>query len=304
MKLDVTGNGLLLRLNAESVTANMQTDAAALEAWALMLRLWLGEKDVPNIVVDWGLPRETRNGHYQRFLYRVDQFQKLFPDWFSVADPKKLAKCQPLTEPVLILNVASGKASPSSPKTTSREYRFESKLIRSEKFRQRFVLKDKLVDRQFPVGLFACTVSAKTRIFTGGKSAIDIVGVGEDNHFWIFELKAGKNISVGTLSELLLYTGLIREAARTPPRIMFKDAPPSPRACVHACHVQQCTGINAVMLVENLHPLLEHPELFSTLNKAAEAHWNRIPDKPVCFSKACVVEVDGEVLVRDFDKGC
>jgi len=287
------GDKLLLRLNAKSVTSNMQSDAAAFEAWALILRLWLRKERARCIELDWDAPTDPKNGHYQRFLYRVTQFQLLFPEWFFVADVKKLRDCRALTEQQPVLNVAAGEATAPPAGTTHAEYELESRLIVSPLFRQHFGLK--LVDRQFPVGLFADQVTAKTRIFTGGKSAIDIVGVGEDDSFHIFELKAKDNIHAGIVSELLLYTALIREAAGTPPRIKFKeDATLSSRARVHASHVQRCTGIRAVMLVEDLHPLLEHPDLLGTLNRAAEAHWNSEPGaKSVCFSK---------VLVSDFKK--
>jgi hypothetical protein len=61
-------------------------------------------------------------------------------------------------------------------------------LLSSEPFRAHFGLKDGLVDRQFPTGLFAGEVRQRNRIFTGGKSAIDLVGVGHDDRFFVFEL--------------------------------------------------------------------------------------------------------------------
>jgi hypothetical protein len=301
--IERAGAGLLLSLNAASVTANMQTDAAAVEAWALMLRLWLGETEVPYIVLDWEAPPNVDNGHYERFLYRVAQFQSLFPEWFKVADPQKLAKCRALTELRPLINVASSRNSGFVPRTTSREYDAESHLLNSRSFREHFCLE--FVDRQFPVGLFGDKVSAKTRIFTGGKSAIDIVGVGKDKRFFIFELKAGDNEKAGILSELLLYTSLIREAAHTRRRIQFADkGKPRERLGVNPNDVRECTGIHAVMLVEKLHPLLEHPNFLDTLNKAAEVHWNHDPEaKPVSFSMARVVEggPDEKWVVREFE---
>jgi hypothetical protein len=287
--------GLLLQVDAESVKANMQSDAAAVESWALVLRLWLGEKRVPHIVVDWDAPSDAPDGHYERFLYRMYQFSKLFPGWFEVADAQKLQKCKALCGTQLILNVASRRASQSQPRTTSREYQLEAELIKSLQFCEHFSLQR--VDRQFPVGLFAGKVAADTRIFTGGKSAIDIVGVGKDDRFWIFELKAGHNFKVGILSELLLYTSLIREAAQKPPRIQFDNLKGNPR--VGPEDVRNCTGINAVMLVENLHPLLEHPELLNTINQAAKTYWNSEPGaQPVCFSTA---RIDHKLLVSEFE---
>ncbi len=287
LRIDRTETGLLFHLGVEAVTANMQTDAAAFEAWALLLRLWLGEKSVPRVVLDWDAPKEPQNGHYERFLYRVAQFETLFPDWFSVADSHKAENRQTATRK-LVLNVASARANASSPKTTSAEYRLEKELVDSDALRNHFHLT--LVDRQFPVGLFAEEVSAKTRIFTGGKSAIDIVGVGKDGCFYIFELKAGNNFKVGILSELLLYTSLIRQAAQEQPRIEF-DAPKQDSG-VGPEHVRNCTGINAVMLVENTHPLLEHAGLLHALNAAAKARWNCEPGaKPVCFSRSLIGEI-------------
>jgi hypothetical protein len=262
-------------------------------------------------VVDWDAP-EARpdgllDGHYERFLYRMYQFSKLFPGWFEVADPQKLQQGKAISETSLVLNVASKRSNETLPKTTSLEYQLEMELIKSPKFCQHF----KQVDRQFPVGLFGGKPAAATRIFTGGKSAIDIVGVGEDDSFWIFELKASDNFKVGIVSELLLYTNLIREAAHTRPRIQFDN--PKQACGVGAEHVRKCTGINAVMLVENLHPILEHPdenlhpllqhpELLNTLNTAAETCWNREPGaKPVCFSKARVWRGPDKLLATDLE---
>jgi hypothetical protein len=286
LRIDRTETGLLFHVGVDAVTANMQTDAAAFEAWALVLRLWL-EKSVPQVVLDWDEPKGASNGHYERFLYRVAQFGILFPDWFSVADPRKAENRQTATRK-LVLNVASARANATSSRTTSAEYKLEKELVDSGALRDYFRLE--LVGRQFPVGLFAEEVSAKTRIFTGGKSAIDIVGVGEDGRFFIFELKAGDNFKVGILSELLLYTGLIRQAAQKPPRIEF--AIPKQDSGVGPEHVRNCTGINAVMLVEKPHPLLEHPALLNTLNVAANARWNcERGAKPVCFSRSQIREI-------------
>lgn len=291
-------NGLLLRVDAESAGANMQTDSAAVDSWALALRLWLGEERVPRVIVDWAAPANSPNGHYERFLYRVGQFQELFPDWFELVDPQRLEKCKALCESTLVLNVAAKRSRLVESRTTSPEYRFEIELIKSPEFCQQFGLER--VDRQFPVGLFAGRVAAGARVFTGGKSAIDIVGVGKDKRFWIFELKAGKNFKVGILSELLLYTNVIREAAGKSPRIQFDT--PNQGCKVGPKDVQECSGINAVMLVENLHPLLDHPKLLDTLNAAAQKRWNREPGAtPVHFSKVRVWRnPDDQRLVTDF----
>ncbi len=57
-----------LFLSEKAVCANMQTDAAAFEAWAAVLMAWC---TVRRIAVDWHEPADPRDGHYQRFLYRL-----------------------------------------------------------------------------------------------------------------------------------------------------------------------------------------------------------------------------------------
>lgn len=135
LDIEMAEKGLRLRVSPTSVKANMQSDAAAVESWALLLRLWLGEKRVPHIMVDWDVP-EARpdghlDGHYERFLYRMYQFSKLFPGWFEVADPQKLQQGKAISETSLVLNVASKRLNETLPKTTSLEYQFEMELIKS-----------------------------------------------------------------------------------------------------------------------------------------------------------------------------
>ena len=191
------------------------------------------------------------------------------------------------TQPVL--NVAAN-SNGRSVQTQHPEAKLEARLVDSDRFKCHFGLRE--TDRQFPVGLFAGEVAKPARIFTGGKSAIDIVGVGRDGSFNLFELKAGKNISAGIISELLLYTAVIREAAQVKPRIGFGGAA-GDRAKVRPDDVRQCTVIRAVLLAEEFHPLLEHPDLIATLNNAAAVNWNgQAGAKPVSFLMS---------YVRDFE---
>ena len=57
-----------LFMSTAAVQANMQNDAAAFEGWSVMLIAWCGVK---RIAIDWAEPTDFRNGHYQRFLYRL-----------------------------------------------------------------------------------------------------------------------------------------------------------------------------------------------------------------------------------------
>jgi len=94
----------------------------------------------------------------------------------------------------------------------------------------------KLLDRQFPVGVFDGIPTKASAIFTGGKSAIDLVGIGHDSSFWLFELKAEKNIKVGALSELFFYSMVVRDVLLR--RFGFDDRKPDSRATIFPEHVQ------------------------------------------------------------------
>jgi hypothetical protein len=275
--------GVLLTLSANAVLANMQTDKAAFEGWALSLRLWCDE---PIVILDWVVP-ETDSGHYQRFLYRVTQFRSLFPHWFDVADETKLAASRVLdANNKLVLNTASKARSITHDgvKAPRPEEKLELQLVSDPAFAARFGLRR--LDRQFPVGLYNGRVSHEAAVFTGGKSAIDIVGV-SDKAFWLFELKAGDNAPMGALTELLFYTSLIRDAAGASPKLRFADAPNA--MVVRPDDVRHASAINAVLLTQATHPLLKHPVLVDALNAAAMSQWNALPGSvPVTFHAALV----------------
>ena len=183
----------------------------------------------------------------------------------------------------LILNVASKARAVGSERiaTMLPETKLEAELVIDPAFARRFGLAK--LDRQFPVGLFEGAVTGNRAVFTGGKSAIDIVGVG-DAGFWLFELKAGGNAPIGGLTELLFYASLIRDAAGSAARFRFSAA--SAKTVIGPADVVGATAINAVLLVEAGHPLLDHPELITALNAAAAKVWNVEPGAvPVTFTR-------------------
>jgi len=70
------------------------------------------------------------------------------------------------------------------------------------------------LDRQMPVGVFDGPPSRARAIFTGGKSAIDLVGLGADDALWLLELKTSRNIRVGALSKLFFYPMVLNDACQ------------------------------------------------------------------------------------------
>lgn len=176
----------------------------------------------------------------------------------------------------LYLNVAASVS--KEPLKPKRETLIERALVGdyAEKVCEAFQLH--CVDRQFPVGLYR-TYNLKQPIFTAGTSAIDIVGVKGDE-FTLIELKAGNNIAVGAVSELLFYASVIRDAAsiskERPPVFQFGRGSAG-RSKVKPDDVQKSARVRAVLLAEQFHPLLEHPKLFATLTDAAGRQEHPVP---------------------------
>jgi hypothetical protein len=111
-----------------------------------------------------------------------------------------------------------------------------------------------LLDRQTPVGVFDGPPTRAGAIFTGGKSAIDLVGIGNDGALWLLELKTADNIKVGALSELFFYSMVLQDA-RTG-KISFHNGEPSSRTTVMPRHIVGAPRIHARILAEACHPLI------------------------------------------------
>jgi hypothetical protein len=174
----------------------------------------------------------------------------------------------------LYLNIA-GKSS-QRPKDPKPEAALEWSLVQEHAPALKLALNLQLLDRQFPVGLYR-TANLKSPVFTGGTSAIDIVGT-RDGDFTVIELKAGKNIAVGALSELIFYATVARDAARARFRFGGRKERTS-RATIGFDALEAATGIRVIYLAEAFHPLLEHPNLMATLNDAARLHMTSPPLK-------------------------
>ena len=260
------GADIEVHMCSAAVCSNMQTNAAAFEGWALVLRLWLNTR---TITLQWDAPirqpHDPVDQHYARFLYRVQRFADVFPEWFRIGTPQHLDDCAVRSGADLYLNIA-GKSS-QRPKDPKPEAALEWSLIEEHSSLLKKALNLDVLDRQFPVGLYR-TATLKSPVFTGGTSAIDIVGTGK-GHFTIIELKAGTNIAVGALSELLFYAAVVRDAAAS--RFRFggqKDR--TSRATIGFQALETAAGIRAIYLAETFHPLLEHPDLMQTLSAATK----------------------------------
>lgn len=286
------------RMTAQAVCANVQEDKAAFESWIIALKVWLGRQHgVEKIQLAWEPPANTKidgvntrpGQHYERFLFRAHSFRKMYPSWFRVAEQceQEMRASEAINATALWLNVESkgrGKATASA----KAEYLLENSLVAPTAFRASMQLVDGYPRRQQPVGLFRENKPAnKAKVFPGGGSAIDMIGVNIENEFIVFELKAEKYKPAGALSELLLYTALMREVADTTQRVRFSEQ--------HEWtpHALNCAAVKGILLADRFHPLIEHRELIGTLNEGARAAWGK--EKPVSFDR---IQVDREKWLR------
>lgn len=284
-----------ITVRAKGVAGNMQTNAAAFEAWALVL---LCHCHVKRIKI--GLDHDAENlsgGHVGRFLYRLHRFHELFPDQVEL-DPQlrnsaralngatKRVLNQPLSDRPLIAEERDKRfAALCAPSSKVSESQLEMALECSRSFKEKFALEK--VMRQWPIGLFEGRVANddQIRIFTGGKSAIDLVGVSNDS-LVLFELKTQLNRNAGAISELLFYASVVRDAIRG--EFQFEQLPFPNNCAVTRDDIVGCSNIRAVLLAPKMHPLIQNPAIFQKLNAALTNHWR---DKPISFETAQIKNI-------------
>jgi hypothetical protein len=300
----------VLELSEPSLTANMQSDDAAFEAWAMALRVHCA---VPRgrIQIKNGLSAD-RNKHVERFLYRLRRFDALFPvdtdghgkSGKVFAENAKLFLNQPgrrqeITESEREQRLAGIAAiSGAAP-----ERDLELALEVSPSLRKAFARENPElmpVMRQWLVGVFRDKVKDdQYRIFTGGKSAIDLIGI-DGKTLVLFELKNTKNVKAGALSETFFYASVMRDALLG--KFAFEQTPRNRKQIITPQDILDCTDIRAVILAPRLHPLIYSeqnpgsPSIIDSLNQAADREWR---DKPVHF-EAWTFTVDHHGSPADF----
>lgn len=270
LDVEIIDNELLINLKGDKVVENMQTDASAFEGWAIVVKSWIDE--VESVIIKWDKPiwnkekKENQKLHYERFLYRVKRFSQSY-DWlkvsdFNLSDLDEL-KIDKYSDREFVLNSPSKARDRRiySVKDLS-EYK-ESELeeylvaVKSEELKK--VADLKYIDNQFPVGCFDSVVSKNTKVFTGGKSAIDIWGISNSGEFCLFELKIPKNNKVGAISEMLFYSYIIQDI------LIGKIKLTSSENIIK--NVPQLTAVCTYLLAPNKHILLSE-NVFATLNKS------------------------------------
>ena len=210
------GDKLIIRMPKEAILDNMQENRSAFEAWALLGK----SKGYSNVKLEIeeniNYEKIEKRGHFNRFLYRVKCFNEIIK-WFEISEKlngyvKNFE--EELEKNTLFYNVpndveveSKGLNSKGKPTESAIECEFANNVDLTNKI---LGIKVKKYYQQMPVGLFKEKISNNTRLFTGGKSAIDFWGI-SGNTLNIIELKVGNNKKLGVISEIFFYTCIMRD---------------------------------------------------------------------------------------------
>lgn len=247
------GSGVRVNLSRKAVEeGNMQSDAAAFEAWALALH---GYADANPVELRWDGAIAGR--HAWRFRLRANEFARICRTWFHLerAIPPAFEDNVPY-----LLNVESrprtGLVEPFA--THLRERQLEDVIARdpnvSARFKRTFGLDT--LGQQMPVGVFKRVVSEATGVSPSKSAAIDLWGIG-GQVLKLFELKRFPSEKrgakpFGIVSELFLYS-LLMDALQ---RKRLKFAPDDDSAAYRK--IEETREIEAWLLAPVLHPLIEY----------------------------------------------
>lgn len=270
----------VLKVFINKPTQNMQTDGAAFEGWILALKSWLSD-DIQYVEIDFSLPDNlsgrygnARTGHYNRFLYRINNLLRLFPNWFSLHKSKRaiLSDFMHWLETSVTLLNHSLRERESVIKTNNLERQIESWLVfedGKELICNLWEINKNKLFNQLPVGVFYEEIAAKNSIFTRGASAIDLWGIGNDGEtLHIVELKCGANKGLGVISETLFYTAIIYDACIREDDIFqfgtYRQTPNTSDKIAIQNKGEKFSSLFVHILSEKYHPLFNEQVVFLT----------------------------------------
>lgn len=232
IELSFDGNNILTMMLLPEVLGlgtgkaiNMQDDAAAFEAWALIIKAKAKKKNFKLILDVKGVcesdydAKKPSNGCLGRFLYRILKFSDQYKEWFALSnilDDFKKKFVQYLSgKHTFKNNVPNGESETDEDKLWNKglEKYVEWMLCTKDGLRESVLRIDKetVINRQLPVGLFEDEVKRDNVVFTGGTSAIDFWALDDkEKTINIYELKT-KNNMVGILTEIFFYSNYVND---------------------------------------------------------------------------------------------
>lgn len=274
IEFSTLGKKLQIKITGHAFFNNMQTDGAAFEGWAVCLKAWLPEI-INEVELAWNTPQEKEDNdnkwlHFHRFLYRALRFDELY-DWFSISKDNQ-SEINTFKEELVGLQNNSFSSKPElkgEKDKDSGRYKLSETVLEYILATNFSTLVEKefdldFIDRQFPVGV----KKNGEPFFTGSMSAIDLWGTKNDI-VTIIELKYnGKapNIRVGIISELFMYSCIMRDLLKG--FISMPDSTPKKNELMfyENCKKKHYHSINARMLSDKFHPLVNNKQVFDILN--------------------------------------
>ena len=163
MGFSIEDNVLTITMKEKGLISNMQTDDSAFEGWAICLKAWLPEF-IDQVYIEGKAPTNISDKHYQRFLYRLDKFIKIYT-WASTKSFEiELAEFRRKNVNVVI-NVPKSNASESATHC-------EAQLERVFYKRNKISCSYDFIDHQLPVRLYNDEIKEEKSITP--KSYLDI----------------------------------------------------------------------------------------------------------------------------------
>lgn len=207
---------------------NMQDDAAAFEAWALIIKAEADyrKKNLKKIVLSVKGVSDSNynivkpyNGCLGRFLYRILKFKEQYGEWFDLSDILKGYRDNFISylseDHEFKNNVPSREAETNEDKLWNKglEKYVEWKFATDNELKENILGldKDTIIDRQLPVGLYEDEVKKDNVVFTGRSAAIDFWALDDkEKVINVYELKT-KNKMVGVLTEIFFYSNYVND---------------------------------------------------------------------------------------------
>ena len=247
---------------------NMQEDPAAFEGWAVILKRYL-EKDIK---LGFAVPLKLedlkgkfeRNGHFNRFLYRVLRFREQY-EWFSLSEDLETIEdgfCDWLKEnrESFVNNV------PLQDNKESNNDKISENWVERMLAGKESILHDVIenansegneIFRQLPVGLFSDTVKAENEVFARGSAAVDL-WTWDGDKLYAFELKY-RNKMVGIITELFFYANYLYDLLIE--KNFTLNEKNTKKRGYHNLLKNKFKEICACMLVDEIHPLIDEKVL-------------------------------------------
>lgn len=258
----------ILYLTIKNVKENMQKDGGAFDSWALVIKNWVS--DIDKIILKWDKPENTKDPHYQRFLYRVEKATEVY-EWLEVE-----GSCKPLLDDLLIksghrfvVNVPISEAQENAAKEEAKVERMFVNCY-NQTLANAANIDNTTLHNQLPVGLFKDDIADANRIFPSSNAMIDIWGLNKDKtELHIFELKEPNKYPVGIYSELFFYSMFEKDIINE--KFIYKDKDKiKDYRGINELIKSNCKSLKAHFLTTKLHPLIDS-KMINLINNALKS---------------------------------